>query len=107
MKAKEATKLERPKESVSTLATAARWDDAMLVSRAIAGDPFAENFIFRQHAPYLLNLATRLTRRTSDSDDVVQETFFIAFRKLEKLSDPKALRPWLIRILISQEAVKP
>ena len=102
MKAKNLNRVKGTQESVSTLARAAQWDDAMLVSRALEGDPFAENAIFRQHAPYLLNLATRLTRRTSDGDDILQETFLVAFRKLEKLEDPEALRPWLIRILISQ-----
>jgi RNA polymerase sigma-70 factor, ECF subfamily len=92
----------RTPNPVSTLAKVARWDDVMLVNRALAGDPFAENAIFRQHAPFLINLATRLTRRMSDSDDIVQETFLIAFRKLEKLENPGALRPWLVRILISQ-----
>ena len=102
MNAKSTTRVERAPHSVSTLAKTTQWDDAMLVSRALASDPFAENVIFRQHAPYLLNLAARLTRRMSDSDDVVQETFLIAFRKMENLDNPEALRPWLIRILISQ-----
>ncbi len=89
-------------EPISTLKRVAEWDDAMLVQRALENDPFAENAIFRRHAPYLVNLATRLTGRMSDADDVVQETFVIAFRKLEKLNDPQALRPWLVRILLSQ-----
>ncbi len=91
-----------PKESISPFPKAARWDETMLVSRALEGDSFAENAIYRQYAPYLLNLAARLTQRMTDADDVVQETFVIAFRKLQDLNDPKALKPWLIRILISQ-----
>ena len=102
MSVKVTTRTEQPKGPVSPLAKASPWDDAMLVSRTLAGDPFAENAIFRQHAPYLLNLATRLTRRICDGDDIVQETFLIAFRKLETLDNPEALRPWLIRIMISQ-----
>jgi RNA polymerase sigma-70 factor (ECF subfamily) len=102
MSVKNTTKVESAQEPVSTLAKAAQWDDTMLVSRALAGDPFAENAVFRKHAPYLHNLAARLTRRMSDADDVVQETFLIAFRKLETLENPEALRPWLIRILVSK-----
>jgi RNA polymerase sigma-70 factor (ECF subfamily) len=89
-------------ETVSTLQKALNWDDATLVRRTRASDPFAENAIFRRHAPYLLNLATRLMWRMNDADDVVQETFIIAFRKIESLNDPEALRSWLIRILMSQ-----
>jgi RNA polymerase sigma-70 factor (ECF subfamily) len=102
MGANELAKEEGAKGPVSALAKEARWDDAVLVSRALLGDSFAENAIYRQHAPYLLNLAARLTRRISDADDVVQETFLVAFKKLDKLADPKALRSWLIRSLISQ-----
>ena len=91
-----------PPNAVSALATAAAWDNEQLVNRAIDGDPVAENALYRQHARYLLNLATRLTRNTSDGDDVVQETFVVAFRKLEQLENPNALRPWLTRILISK-----
>ena len=50
----------------------------------------------------LIGLATRLIARTGGADDVVQETFFTAFRKLDKLNDPEALQAWLIRILMSQ-----
>lgn len=88
--------------SVSTIATTAQWDDELLVNRALAGDSFAENAIYRRYAPYLLNLATRLTRRVCDGDDVLQETFMVAFQKLNKLENPNALRAWLVRILLSQ-----
>jgi RNA polymerase sigma-70 factor (ECF subfamily) len=102
MNAKVTNSLLRNKNQVSTLATSPERDDSMLVSRALDGDVFAKNAIFRHHAPYLLDLATRLTRSRSDGDDVLQETFLIAFRELGKLKKPESLRPWLTRILISQ-----
>ena len=77
-------------------------DDAKLVQRVLMGDALAENTIYRRYAPLLLNMAARLLRRLSDTDDVVQETFVVAFRKLTTLKEPAALKPWLVRILISQ-----
>ncbi|MBN2526001.1 MAG: RNA polymerase sigma factor [Deltaproteobacteria bacterium] len=88
--------------SIPAIAMLAQWDNEQLINRAIDGDPVAENAIYRQHARYLLNLATRLTRSTSEGDDVVQETFIVAFRKLDRLENPEALRSWLTRILISK-----
>ncbi len=92
--------LDEPK--VSAIADAAEWDDELLVNRTLAGDPVAENAIYRRYAPYLLNLATRLTRTFCDGDDVVQETFLRAFSKLHQLENPHAIRSWLIRIMISR-----
>ncbi len=89
-------------QSVHSIATEAKWGNEQLVSRAIAGDPVAENAIYRQHVRYLLNLATRLTRNVMDGDEVVQDTFVMAFRRLDKLDNPDAIRPWLTQILISR-----
>ncbi len=72
------------------------------MDRALAGDPVAENAIYRRYVWYLLNLATRLTCSIFESDDVVQDTFVVAFQKLDKLENPDALRTWLTRILVSQ-----
>ncbi len=88
--------------SIREFATEIPWDSEDLVNRALAGDEVAESTIYRQHVRYLLNLATRLTQSVSDGDDLVQDTFVIAFRRLHTLDNPDAIRRWLTRILISQ-----
>jgi RNA polymerase sigma-70 factor (ECF subfamily) len=40
----------------------------------------------------------RMTNSVLDGEDVMQEALFEAYRKLEQLDDPAALRPWLFRI---------
>ena len=40
----------------------------------------------------------RMTGCTLDAEDVMQEALFEAYRKIETLDDPGALRPWLFRI---------
>ncbi|TJW40313.1 MAG: sigma-70 family RNA polymerase sigma factor [Mesorhizobium sp.] len=40
----------------------------------------------------------RMTGSTLDAEDVMQEALFEAYRKIEKLDDTSALRPWLFRI---------
>lgn len=40
----------------------------------------------------------RMTGSTLDAEDVMQEALFEAYRKIEKLDDATALRPWLFRI---------
>lgn len=79
---------------------AARDEDAALVARARSGDRWAEDAIYRRHAPLVTRLCSRLLRHTADTDDVVQDTFLVAFDKLDKLRQPSALRAWLVRIAV-------
>jgi RNA polymerase sigma-70 factor, ECF subfamily len=41
---------------------------------------------------------TRMTGSVFGGEDVMQETLFEAYRKIEALDDPSALRPWLFRM---------
>ncbi|MFM2419572.1 MAG: hypothetical protein RL385_4295 [Pseudomonadota bacterium] len=74
--------------------------DAELVLRARGGERYAEDAIFRRHAPMVTRLCARLMQRTGDADDAVQDTFVRAFAQLRDLRDPAALRPWLARIAL-------
>ena len=76
--------------------------DAELVARARTRDPWAEEMIYRRHAPQVASTARRLLRDPVEAADVVQETFLIAFQKLEALTEPAALRGWLARIAVSR-----
>lgn len=50
-------------------------------------------------ADRLYGTALRLTRNTSDAEDVVAETVQRAWSKLDELRDPAQLEAWLFRIL--------
>jgi DNA-directed RNA polymerase specialized sigma24 family protein len=76
--------------------------DAELVERARRGQRSAEEAIYRAHAPAVLTLTTRLLGRRSDAEDATQDTFVIAFEKMEQLRDGGALRSWLMCIAVSQ-----
>jgi RNA polymerase sigma-70 factor (ECF subfamily) len=76
--------------------------DGDLVRRARAGEEWAHEMIYRRHVRLVATAAARLLRDASDVDDVVHETFLIAFEKLDRLLDPDALRAWLVRIAISR-----
>lgn len=76
--------------------------DAELVRRARDRDPWAEETIYRRHAPHVASIARRLLRDAVEAADVVQETFLIGFEKLATLGEPAALRGWLARIAVSR-----
>jgi RNA polymerase sigma-70 factor (ECF subfamily) len=76
--------------------------DAELVARALAGDGWAEEMIYRRHVGVVASAARRLLRDAAEAADVVQETFLIGFEKLGTLTEPAALRGWLARIAVSR-----
>ena len=77
-------------------------DDATLVSRAVGGDRWAEEAIYRRHMRPIANLVLRLLRNRAEMDDAVQDTFVAAFEHLGALRDGAALRAWLAQIAVSQ-----
>ncbi|WP_169791624.1 RNA polymerase sigma factor [Sandaracinus amylolyticus] len=74
--------------------------DAELVVRALGGDRWAQEAIFRRYVADVTSLAERLLRRRHEADDVVQDTFADALLALGELRDPSALRAWLLGIAV-------
>ncbi len=52
--------------------------------------------------PWLVRLATRLTRDADVAEDCAQETIVAAWRRADQLRDPAALRGWLRRSLVNR-----
>jgi RNA polymerase sigma-70 factor (ECF subfamily) len=76
--------------------------DGDLVRRAKGGEDWAHEMIYRRYVRLVATTAQRLLRDSSDVDDVVHETFLIAFEKIDRLLDADALRGWLVRIAVSR-----
>lgn len=76
--------------------------DAALVVAARAREAWAQEALFRRHAPRLNGLAFRIMGRDEDVDDLVQDTFVAAFASLERLLDQDAFASWLGSILVRQ-----
>ena len=54
--------------------------------------------LVEQHYSVLFRYAFRLTGRTADAEDLVQQSFLIAHRKIEQLRDPANGKAWLFTI---------
>ena len=52
-----------------------------------------------RHAKFLYNIAWRYTGNRYDAEDLVQETFFIAFKQFDQLRDESKFKSWLFTIL--------
>jgi RNA polymerase sigma-70 factor, ECF subfamily len=75
--------------------------DAELVTRALGGDRWAREMMYRRHAASLLAVAVRLLRNKAEAEEVVQDAFLTAFEQLGSLREPAALRSWLWQIAVS------
>jgi RNA polymerase sigma-70 factor (ECF subfamily) len=88
--------------ALSEVAASATGSDAELVARVRSGDPGAKKRLYVKHVDYIAGMCARLLRSVETSEDVVQDTFVIAFSKIESLRDPGAFRGWLASIAISE-----
>jgi RNA polymerase sigma-70 factor (ECF subfamily) len=73
-------------------------DELGLVARAREGDPDAFGALVKLHWVRLVRLARSMVGEAG-AEDVVQESFVVAWRKLGKLARDEAFRPWVTRIV--------
>jgi len=76
--------------------------DGDLALRALEGDRFGVELIFRRHAGYLLGLTTRLLADRAAAETVVAATFVAALRQLPAPQPSTSLRGWLARLTVIQ-----
>jgi RNA polymerase sigma-70 factor (ECF subfamily) len=76
----------------------ARAEDMALVERCRAGDLAAFEELYRAHAGKLFSLATRMLGNPADAEDLLQEIFLSAHRKLDGFRGESALGTWLYRL---------
>ncbi len=72
--------------------------DGDLVARAQAGDHQAYAALVEQHSRRVFHLAYRITGNEQDAEDVVQETFMKAHRRLDRYESRAGFGSWLFRI---------
>jgi RNA polymerase sigma-70 factor (ECF subfamily) len=72
--------------------------DAEAVARVRAGDPDAFRILVERHARAVHRLACRMTGNAHDAEDVVQETFLRAFKRLDDFEARSQFGSWLHRI---------
>lgn len=82
-----------------------RSEDQNLAARAAAGDESAFRELYRAHVRPVYWIAHGILRSPADAEDVTQETFVTAWRKLPGLElAGESLLPWLATICRFQSA---
>jgi DNA-directed RNA polymerase specialized sigma24 family protein len=73
-------------------------DEVQAVTRARGGDTEAFRFLVDRHSRGVFRLAFRMTGNEHDAEDVVQETFLKAYRKLSAFEERAQFGSWVHRI---------
>src|SRR6201997_2176183 len=73
----------------------------VLVKRAIDGDGGAFAALFQLHRGRVYAVCLRMTNNPADADDLTQEAFIQAFRKLATFRGESALSTWLHRVAVN------
>ncbi len=72
--------------------------DLELATRCRNGDGEAFEELYRQHAGRLYNLAFRMAGSAQEAEDLLQEVFLHAYRKLGSFRGDSSLGTWLYRL---------
>src|SRR4051812_20575056 len=72
--------------------------DAELVRAARAGDPAAFGTLFDDWFDRVHDVTRRIVRRSDLADEVAQDVFLSAWRRLDSLDQPEAFGGWILRI---------
>ncbi len=85
--------------------TVAREEDRFLVA-AKRGDSAAFEILCKQSASTVFHIARRMMRNKEDAEDVVQESFRLAFIHLKSFKGGSRFSTWLSRIAINAALMK-
>jgi RNA polymerase sigma-70 factor, ECF subfamily len=85
--------------------TSSQRQEALLVLRAQSGDRGALDVLLRSVQQPLFGYLLRLVGERAIAEDVLQDAFFLIYRKLRWLEEPLCFRPWAYRIA-SREAFR-
>ncbi len=75
---------------------------ALLVARAKAGEPHAFDALVRRYRKRIFALALHLSGSESDADDIVQDVFIRAFRKLDQFEGRSEFFTWVYRLTLNR-----
>jgi RNA polymerase sigma-70 factor, ECF subfamily len=72
-----------------------------LVKRAQAGDSNAFGTLFEAHRSRIYSVCLRMTSNAAEAEDLTQDAFLQAFRKIAKFRGDSAFSTWLHRIAVN------
>ena len=76
--------------------------DAEVVAGAFAGERAAYRILMQRYNQRLFRVAWAVTKSRSEAEDVVQESWVLAFQHLDQVSDTARFGAWLTRVVVNE-----
>ncbi len=73
-----------------------------VVKKARQNDGNAQGWLYGQYSKAMFNICIRMTGNRADAEDVLQESFLIAFKSLHQLKVEQHFGGWLRKIVINE-----
>ena len=73
-------------------------DDIQLIKRYFKGDSQALEILIKRHLDAVYGFALSIVKSQAEAEDVAQETFIKAWKKLKQYDQTKSFRAWLMAI---------
>ena len=86
---------------MSRMIESTQGSDAAAVERTLAGDPDAYRVLVERHSRSLFRLAYRMTSNEQDAEEIVQDAFLRAYRKLGQFESRANFGTWVYRIAVN------
>jgi len=77
-------------------------DDNHYISQVIAGNTAAYAVLIDRHKDLVYTIAMNITRNREDAEEVAQDAFLKAFRKLSEFRKESSFQTWLYRIVYNE-----
>ena len=72
-----------------------------LIERCRSGNQSAQLEVYNRYYKAMYNASLRIVKDSFEAEDIMQDSFLLAFTKLESLKDAKTFGAWLKRIVIN------
>ena len=73
-----------------------------IVDKAKLGDKTALELLYNNYSKAMLSICLRMVATKDDAEDLLQESFIIAFKNLNQLKDNRQFGGWLKRITVNE-----
>ena len=79
-----------------------QYSDTELVNRVSAGEHGAFEFLMRRHNQTLYRTARSIIKDDTEAEDIVQESYLLAYQNLNQFRGDANLSTWLTRIVVNE-----
>ena len=77
-------------------------DHNLLIEKCKQGDDRALMEIYNRYYKAMYNTSIRIVKNNYEAEDIMQEAFITAFKKLDKLENTENFGAWLKRIVVNK-----